>query len=146
MPTASDWKENMIPTGTRRIRHAERAVSPVIAVVLLVGVTMVLAAVVATFAFGYEDHLERVPRAAFSFDQHDGTVTVTHQGGSTLDANNVDIRVDGTTVTPDDRYASRISAGGSATVTGLSPGETVRVVWESDDGSRSITLAAYEVE
>jgi archaeal type IV pilus assembly protein PilA len=46
----------------------ERAVSPVIGVVLMVGVTVVLAGVTGTFLLGFGDMLQESPQAGVTFD------------------------------------------------------------------------------
>jgi archaeal type IV pilus assembly protein PilA len=58
----------------------ERAVSPVIGVVLMVAVTVVLSAVIAGFVMemgdGMEDSLEATGAASFDFDADEGSMTV----------------------------------------------------------------------
>ena len=74
-----------------------RAVSPVIGVILMVAITVILAAVIGTFVLGLGDSVESAPQASFNFDYDDstGNVTVTHRGGDTVNANGTEIRVDG---------------------------------------------------
>lgn len=59
----------------------ERAVSPVIGVVLMVAVTVVLSAVIAGFVMemgdGMEDSLEATGAASFDFDADEGVMTVS---------------------------------------------------------------------
>jgi flagellin-like protein len=69
----------------------ERAVSPVIGVILMVAITVILAAVIGTFVLGLGDQVrETSPNAQWNWDQSDvssdvgtGTysATVTHEGG-----------------------------------------------------------------
>ncbi len=85
----------------------DRAVSPVIGVILMVAITVILAAVIGTFVLGLGDQVQSTtPQASFGFDQtsseENGTltgthkaVTVTHETGDTLDESNVDISVNG---------------------------------------------------
>jgi flagellin-like protein len=79
-----------------------RAVSPVIGVILMVAITVILAAVIGTFVLGLGDSVESAPQASFSFDYDDsGTnseVTIRHRGGDTIDVSDIEIRVDGATV------------------------------------------------
>jgi flagellin-like protein len=68
-----------------------RAVSPVIGVVLMVAITVVLAALVGTFALGLGGGEEPAPQASFSTtvtdDPSDGAhVTLVHEGGDPIDA------------------------------------------------------------
>ena len=87
----------------------ENAVSPVISVILMVAITVILAAVIGTFVLGLGDQVqESPPNANFQFEYgsttyDDGagdsgtftTVTVTHTGGEDVDASNVEIQIDG---------------------------------------------------
>jgi len=84
----------------------DRAVSPVIGVILMVAITVILAAVIGTFVLGLGDQVQNTtPQASFGFDQSSedngsdtGThtvMTVTHETGDTLDESNVDISVNG---------------------------------------------------
>lgn len=63
----------------------DRGVSPVIGVILMVAITVILAAVIGAFVLGLGDGLgDTGPQASLSFSEEDGTVTVTHQGGDSL--------------------------------------------------------------
>ncbi len=85
----------------------DRAVSPVIGVILMVAITVILAAVIGTFVLGLGDQVQSTtPQASFGFDQAteaNGTdtdnshtvMTVTHETGDTLEEGNVDISVNG---------------------------------------------------
>ena len=63
------------------------AVSPVIGVILMVAITVLLAAVIASFVLGLGDRAQQtVPQASFSTDydptgnSNNGLVTITHDG------------------------------------------------------------------
>ena len=79
----------------------DEAVSPVIGVILMVAITVILAAVIATFVLGLGDQISNTaPQASFSFDytedESDGdTLQVTHNGGETIASNEVVGRVSG---------------------------------------------------
>jgi len=86
----------------------DRAVSPVIGVILMVAITVILAAVIGTFVLGLGDQLQSTtPQASFGFDQEttswnsndvedsSPTVTVTHESGDTIDAANIELAVNG---------------------------------------------------
>ncbi len=70
----------------KTIRSGEdRAVSPVIGVILMVAITVILAAVIGTFVLGLGDDIGGDDaQASLNFNQDDETVTVTHQGGDNL--------------------------------------------------------------
>jgi flagellin-like protein len=84
----------------------ERAVSPVIGVILMVAITVILAAVIGTFVLGLGDQVSSsAPQASFSVDNYDASndeINISHTGGDTLNAQDVTIKVqknDGTTIT-----------------------------------------------
>jgi len=149
----------------------DRAVSPVIGVILMVAITVILAAVIGTFVLGLGDQLQATtPQASFGFDteydKHD--VVITHESGDTIGANNLEVvatenfnNVNDTgtasdigtadtsftwnTITGDDD----VSAGSSATISAESgqdfAGDTVRVVFSNPDSDSSSTLGKFEV-
>ena len=136
----------------------EEAVSPVIGVVLMVAITVILAAVVGTFVLGVGAQMQHTaPNVQMSFSYSDATLTVTHTGGDGVPHEQVTIFGDGfhpnevDNVTWDDfsthDYAAgqRISAGHSATVQFDSGADrlSAHVVWTSADGSRSSTLGRW---
>ena len=67
------------------------AVSPVIGVILMVAITVILAAVIASFVLGLGDSTSTTPQASFDFDYSadDGTdpgqIVITHESGDSLD-------------------------------------------------------------
>ena len=83
------------------------AVSPVIGVILMVAITVILAAVIASFVLGLGNSATNTnPQASFSFEYEDfngtaGYVTVSHDGGDTVRYNEVFIRGSGITTVQD---------------------------------------------
>jgi len=87
----------------------DRAVSPVIGVILMVAITVILAAVIGTFVLGLGDQVQNTtPQASFGFDQttetvEDGdthtaevnVVTITHENGDSIDETSLSVSVDG---------------------------------------------------
>ncbi|MFB9811860.1 type IV pilin [Haloarcula sebkhae] len=83
--------------------------SPVISVILMVAITVILAAVIATSVFVIGDTTTSVaPQATFSFDLEDNVeyntdydsytadkVTITHDAGDTIDSNSLAVRTYG---------------------------------------------------
>jgi len=131
------------------------AVSPVIGVILMVAITVILAAVIATFVLGLGDQISSTaPQASFSFDYeesgggaYDGNLTVTHNGGNSITANELFIRgaaaTNGDWATIDGYGTnSDINAGDSVTVE-VNSGDTVRVTFESSGGGDSATLGKW---
>ncbi|HNX17883.1 MAG TPA: type IV pilin N-terminal domain-containing protein [Methanoregula sp.] len=80
----------------------EEAVSPVIGVILMVAITVILAAVIAAFVFGMAGNIQKTHTVAATESRVNGThVVVTYQGGQ--DAGSligVSFTVDGANVTP----------------------------------------------
>jgi flagellin-like protein len=81
------------------------AVSPVIGVILMVAITVILAAVIGTFVLGLGDQVSNTsPTASFSFDYSNSsgnpgdTLEVTHDGGDRIDASLVNASVTGADV------------------------------------------------
>jgi len=68
----------------------DRGVSPVIGVILMVAITVILAAVIGTFVLGLGDSLEQTPQAQLSAEAVDGDddateVVIEHEGGDQID-------------------------------------------------------------
>ena len=68
------------------LKNDKRAVSPVIGVILMVAITVILAAVIAAFVFGY-GAIDAAPQAGLQIThaKNLGTVTMMHVGGDALD-------------------------------------------------------------
>jgi flagellin-like protein len=63
-------------------KNNEEAVSPVIGVILMVAITVILAAVIAAFVFGMAGNIQKTKVVAATVQQVDaGHITVTYQGG-----------------------------------------------------------------
>ncbi|WP_082223164.1 type IV pilin [Methanoculleus sp. MH98A] len=65
----------------------EEAVSPVIGVILMVAITVILAAVIAAFVFGMTGNVQSTKNVAVTATQTGENVTIVFQGGA--DANSV---------------------------------------------------------
>jgi len=122
------------------------AVSPVIGVILMVAITVILAAVIGTFVLGLGSQVSQTtPQVSFGYDFNSTTgVTITHDGGATLDSDNsnsVTIRSAGGSDQP---WSLPISAGDSESYTGYSSGDDVRVVWESSGGDQTAVLGVQQ--
>lgn len=79
------------------IDGSDRAVSPVIGVVLMVAITVILAAVIGTFVLGLSDSLTTTPpQASFTVEDVNGdTVTLVKTGGEALNATDLAFAVGG---------------------------------------------------
>jgi flagellin-like protein len=75
------------------------AVSPVIGVILMVAITVILAAVIGTFVLGLGDQVsDSAPQASFNFDfEGQDVASVTHDGGDAISDSNLEVLVGGNT-------------------------------------------------
>jgi flagellin-like protein len=138
----------------RQLRNDDDAVSPVIGVILMVAITVILAAVIATFVLGLGEQVSSTaPQASFSFDYDNsssgssGNLTIAHSGGATLNIENVAVQVaDNSSVNISSWPGgdNEITAGDSVTVNATS-GDSVRITWTNDQGTDSATLREYVV-
>lgn len=67
----------------RALRNDERAVSPVIGVILMVAITVVMAAIIGAFVYGYAGTTAQKPMPAFTVNRINDTAvsTVLHDAG-----------------------------------------------------------------
>jgi flagellin-like protein len=130
----------------------KRGVSPVIGVILMVAITVILAAVIGTFVLGLGNQVsEASPQAQFTFSQSGeagttgATVDITHDGGDAIDAANLGVKVNGSDATMSTAFSGSVSAGSSATadVSSESPGDELRIVWSSSSSDETATIGAY---
>lgn len=76
------------------IQHADRGASPVVAAILLVGVTVVVAAGVGTVLLGQAAALDDpAPRASLSLSAAGDRVSLVHETGDALDVRDLRLRV-----------------------------------------------------
>lgn len=136
--------------------NSSRAVSPVVGVILMAAIVVVLAAVVASLAVGFEGELQE-PAPSGGFDREyapsgEGNtdnrpyVVITHEVGRTVDADNVLIKDDaGNSIYWDDVWTGgpKVHAGeyvhidGFASDAVLEPiceGRTYWVILQNEDG------------
>lgn len=135
-----------------------RGVPPVIGVVLLVAITVILAAGTATFVFGVGDEPAPVtPTATFSLEYNStgSSVEITHTGGDAVRGDNLYVRGEsldesGAWANGDGSMSGTVDSN-SAVVSSdtwevdvTDASYDIRVVWESPDGERSAELASGE--
>ncbi|WP_277552294.1 type IV pilin N-terminal domain-containing protein [Halobaculum limi] len=137
----------------------DRAVSPVIGVILMVAITVILAAVIGSFVLGLGNSVQQTaPNANFDFDFEEvgttGTynVTATHEGGDTLNSQNTQT-VNLTAPSGTNSSTSFPFAAGdqliltnetAASSQAVAAGDTVRVIWTAQNGGSSQTLASEQ--
>ncbi|WP_348610649.1 type IV pilin N-terminal domain-containing protein [Halobaculum rarum] len=126
----------------------DRAVSPVIGVILMVAITVILAAVIGSFVLGLGNSVQQTsPNANFQFDYSatgdNYDVTATHTGGDTIPDGDTLNLTDGTDTNTTPFSSGAMSAGDSLSIT-TTPDTTVRVIWTSESGDSSQALATGE--
>ncbi len=128
--------------------------SPVIGVILMVAITVILAAVIGTFVLGLGDQVsESAPQASFSFDFSAGGgngfnggssdyVNLTHEGGETLEKSSIEVDGSDGGVNQSSPFPNAtISAGDGASYNEVNSGETIRVIWTNPAGGSTNTIA-----
>jgi len=146
----------------KQLLKEDDAVSPVIGVILMVAITVILAAVIATFVLGLGEQVSQTtPNASFSadFDQSvnngttldlggevtdnrtQGGLTITHAGGPDIEAQL--LSVEGSSITDaggpwteSSAYSDgdEIGAGDSVEVA-VADSDTVQIVWQNQGDS-----------
>lgn len=113
---------------------ADRAASPVIAVLLMVAITVILAATIGTFALDFSDDVDTNPQASVLFDEDGNDVEVMVEAIQ---------RADSLEITGDCGTKSLTAeVGQSETVTCNNPGDMVRVT--ATYQGHTVTIKEYE--
>jgi flagellin-like protein len=148
----------------KKFFHDESAVSPVIGVILMVAITVILAAVIGTFVLGLGDQVsENAPTASFTFEYDDPNdeLSITHDGGDAIPGSELTAVASGNSSTVDVTFdtgtsnaavasttvSGDVTAGTSFVITegsGVLEGATVRVVWASPNSEQTATLGRWE--
>jgi len=112
------------------------AVSPVIGVILMVAITVILAAVIASFVLGLGDSAgDAAPQVSVSCDGSE----MVHDGGDTLTEGNLDVKnpsASGTLESPSD---SEFSAG--ETIISSGTDSDTQLIWENPDSDSTSVIA-----
>jgi len=146
----------------KQLFNDDDAVSPVIGVILMVAITVILAAVIGTFVLGLGKNVQNTsPTASITFEQSaansPSSITIAHDSGDPLEEGNINLVYseggldsDATNWAKSNEDDGKVTAGETVTVSpsgssDFSEGETVKVVWSTDGGESSSVLAEYEV-
>jgi flagellin-like protein len=124
----------------------DRGVSPVIGVILMVAITVILAAVIASFVLGFGDSVsENVNAGASISENDDGTGTVTWVSEGT--ATKLNVSADGTDyeITTVGGVAEISTDAGAEVTVSSTRTYTVTVTAVNDNGQRTV-VAQKEVE
>ena len=148
----------------KKLLSEDDAVSPVIGVILMVAITVILAAVIASFVLGLGDTADEVqPNSSISLDNVEGDgstyndVTVTLTDGDTLNADEIVFRGDvgnGNFLDDESEFGSddQWNVGQSIDLTDSDidavddEDGTLNIVWEESGGDNSATLASFDLE
>lgn len=134
----------------------ERAVSPVIGVILMVAITVIMATMIGSVFLDYAGQVSnQPPQAAFGYEQTDtDEIRVTHVSGERIDNQHLRITVGGDEVYPDDGgadisktgWASPIAVGDTVDIehTDADSGDTVRLIWQNPSGQSANTLSTWQ--
>ncbi|MEF8869923.1 MAG: type IV pilin N-terminal domain-containing protein, partial [Haloarculaceae archaeon] len=114
----------------KRLFADEGAVSPVIGVILMVAVTVILSAVIGTFALGLGTTQDTAPQSTWGTDYTGGppdTLTLSHQSGDPMEPDRLSVVITGS-ASNDGKYSlssfgvtGEVSAGTEVNVDGSHP-------------------------
>ena len=106
----------------------DRAVSPVIGVILMVAITVILAAVIGTFVLGLGDSLgDNQPTAQLSVSDGNNEILIEHNGGDRIDAGDLRVIVDfngDQKLSQSNEFNSTFSVGDAEAISYESDGES----------------------
>ncbi|ELZ73507.1 MULTISPECIES: type IV pilin [Haloferax] len=150
----------------KQLFEDDDAVSPVIGVILMVAITVILAAVIGTFVLGLGEQTATAPQASFSFDYNQSApdhLNITHESGQAINSERLSISTGVDIYDPDEAATNAsdsrtwtslngytqtdVTAGTSVTIRPVSSetlaDQTVRIVWTDEAGSSSATLQRW---
>jgi FlaG/FlaF family flagellin (archaellin) len=141
----------------RNLARDEAAVSSVIAVVLMVALTIVLAASVGVFVLGIGQEATSqagTPNVKYATEYvndtgKNATLSISVKGGDTVKPGNLEVIIDGTTAWKDgskepgfksaNGWNSDVKSGDTLTITAgsnkINPGDRLMIVWKTGDTS-----------
>lgn len=137
----------------RKLLDEDRGVSPVIGVILMVAITVILAAVIASFVLGMGPNTASTPTATFDSEYDSSTgLVVTMQSGETLDATKLSFSADtlgdisngaydDSTETWEDVNSGDVTAGDSITINVDSDDEVDLIYTDGDTTSTMQTFS-----
>ena len=117
----------------KELIHDDDAVSPVIGVILMVAITVILAAVIASFVLGLGDSAgDAAPQVSTECELGGNNTFMNHTGGAELQSSSLDIK-NGGNLTGGNYTAGSVIA---KDVT-----DSTQLVWNNPDGSSSSVIA-----
>ncbi|NQS74246.1 MAG: type IV pilin N-terminal domain-containing protein [Methanoculleus sp.] len=123
----------------------EDAVSPVIGVILMVAITVILAAVIAAFVFGMSGNVDTQKMVAATATQQGTSIVVTYQGGADyLSVTNLTVTVTNSTGGAESNSINGTpEVGWSCTFNGTEGRDHIVVVAKFADGSSQVVLDTF---
>jgi len=124
----------------------DRAVSPVIGVILMVAITVILAAVIGTFVLGLGDQVQNNSpnvQVAYQYASSGSEVDLVHEGGDTVDGNELDLSIPASaTLDTAPNSSSSITTGDIiAEASSLSSGDSIQLIWNNPNGQSSSIIS-----
>ena len=135
----------------------EDAVSPVIGVILMVAITVILAAVIGAFVLGIGGEHSVAPQVQFDTEEKDHWANFTHSSGESIDDPNNTLSyagpvnktaIDATSENAQDISDDTLTVGdtlSAALESDAENGDNVRVVWSAPGSSDTSSLITYEL-
>lgn len=145
----------------------ETAVSPVIGVILMVAITVILAAVIASFVLGLGDQSEPAPNPTIETDYTSDSLTLDVTGGEDFDATVTDVQIEAEVTDTDagntdtDTITVQLNSDDSSNFDGLSninwdvtgtgsdeatAGDTFTVEFENTAVSGEYQIESYDIQ
>ena len=119
----------------------EDAVSPVIGVILMVAITVILAAVIAAFVFGMAGNIQKTKVVAATANQQGNTIYVTFNGGQdSADVSSIEAVVDNAAT---EAIAPTVGSSASFAVSPGAAKNHVVVTATFRDDSKQVILDSY---
>lgn len=125
---------------------SERAVSPVIGVVLMVAITIMLTAVIGSFVLSATPDGDPPPQTFLGITESDDphAVTIVHHGGDIVDLGDVTVLADGTEANAS--LEGTLGGGGHVDVKNMPAGTLVEVGVRYDPGGDLIAQERVKIE
>jgi len=123
-------------------RENEDAVSPVIGVILMVAITVILAAVIAAFVFGMSSNVDTTKTVGVTaaLDSNQYLVVTIQGGGDVNELSSLNMSINGA----ENNNTSTVSVGASFNSTQtINSGDHVVVVAYFRDGSQQVVLEKF---
>jgi flagellin-like protein len=153
--------EKLVIIDRRNFEGDEKAVSPVIGVIMLIAIVVIIAAVVAALAFGIVEGVKRAPGVALVVEGvRAGTnvkVTIFHHGGDTISGafktatdaepankwDNLEVRLNGAIVSSSSAnglWKNGIGCNETTWTASFTPGDQLTITFKMLDGSDTLSI------